>query len=121
MLATRRECRGRRPPALSLRAIAESHSLFDQIVKDRVGRNVTSASSWPWSSPDLPEQDYTTKVDGPLYRILTEYLDYYHNVRCHLALDRNSPTPRVAEPPSRGKVVSIPQVGGLHHRYTRAA
>jgi putative transposase len=56
-----------------------------------------------------------------LHRILTEYLDYYYNARCHLSLDRNSPTPRVVEPPSRGEVVSIPQVGGLHHRYTRAA
>jgi putative transposase len=54
-----------------------------------------------------------------LHRILTEYLDYYHNSRCHLSLDRNSPTPREAEPPSRGEVVSIPYLGGLHHRYTR--
>ncbi len=56
-----------------------------------------------------------------LYRILTEYFDYYHNSRCHLSLDRNSPTPRKVEPPSRGEVVAIPQVGGLHHRYTRRA
>jgi outer membrane protein assembly factor BamB len=29
--------------------------------------------------------------------------------------------PREVEPTSRGKVISIPQVGGLHHRYARAA
>jgi len=56
-----------------------------------------------------------------LHRILTEYFDYYHNVRCHLSLYRNSPTPREVEPPSQGKVISIRQVGGLHHRYSRAA
>ena len=56
-----------------------------------------------------------------LHRILTEYLDYYHNSMCHLSLDRNSPMPREAEPPSRGEVVSIPYLGGLHHRYTRRA
>ena len=56
-----------------------------------------------------------------LYRILTDYFDYYHNSRPHLSLDRNSPTPREVEPPSHGEVVSIPQVGGLHHRYRRAA
>ena len=56
-----------------------------------------------------------------LHRILTEYFDYYHNSRCHLSLDRNSPTPREVEPPSQGKVISIRQVGGLHHRYSRAA
>ncbi len=56
-----------------------------------------------------------------LHRILTEYFDYYHHSRPHLSLDRNSPTPRGVESPSLGDVVSIPQVGGLHHRYTRAA
>jgi hypothetical protein len=25
------------------------------------------------------------------------------------------------EPPPRGKVIAIPQIGGLHHRYARAA
>ena len=56
-----------------------------------------------------------------LYRILADYFDYYHNSRPHLSLNRNSPTPRDVEGPSLGDVVSIPQVGGLHHRYTRAA
>jgi transposase InsO family protein len=59
--------------------------------------------------------------EAHLKRILSEYLDYYHNSRCHLSLDRNSPTPREMEPPSQGKVIAIPKVGGLHHRYTRAA
>ncbi len=56
-----------------------------------------------------------------LKRILTDYFSYYHGVRPHLSLHRNSPTPRDVEPPSLGKVIAIPQVGGLHHRYTRAA
>ena len=41
--------------------------------------------------------------------------------RPHLSLDRNSPTPRRMEPPSKGEIVAVPQVGGLHHRYTRRA
>ena len=41
--------------------------------------------------------------------------------RDRLSLERNSPMPREIEPPSQGDVISIPQVGGLHHRYTRAA
>ena len=56
-----------------------------------------------------------------LCRILGDYFNYYHNSRPRLTLDRNSPTPREVEPPSQGEVVSIHQVGGLHHRYTRAA
>ena len=59
--------------------------------------------------------------EGHLKRILSSYLEYYHGSRPHLSLDRNSPTPREVEAPSQGEVVSIPQVGGLHHRYARAA
>ena len=56
-----------------------------------------------------------------LKRILSDYFDYYHRSRTRLSLDRNSPVPREVEPPSQGEVVANPQVGGLHHRYTRAA
>ena len=44
-----------------------------------------------------------------------------NSVRPHQSLDRNAPEPRRVEPPEIGKVVAIPHVGGLHHRYTRAA
>jgi putative transposase len=56
-----------------------------------------------------------------LRRILREYRDYYHHSRPHQSLERNSPTPREIELPPKGKVISIPQVGGLHHLYRRAA
>jgi transposase InsO family protein len=56
-----------------------------------------------------------------LKRILAEYLDYYHECRTHLSLDRNSPIPRSIEPLSQRPVVSIPHVGGLHRCYARAA
>jgi transposase InsO family protein len=56
-----------------------------------------------------------------LRRMLRSYFQYYHGPRTHQSLDRNSPVPREVEPASRGKVISIPQVGGRRHRYTRAA
>ena len=56
-----------------------------------------------------------------LKRILTSYFDYYHCSRTHLSLNRNAPMPREVEPPSQGDVISTAQVGGFHHRYTRAA
>jgi transposase InsO family protein len=59
--------------------------------------------------------------EAHLMRILTEYFTYYHEARSHLSLNRNAPIPRNVEPPQRGKVIAIPHVGGLHHRYTRAA
>ena len=59
--------------------------------------------------------------EAHLRRILTRYFAYYHESRTHLSLDRNAPVPREVEPPSNGRVIAIPRLGGLHHRYTRAA
>ena len=56
-----------------------------------------------------------------LRRALRDYFDYYHSPRPHQGLERNSPIPREVEGPVKGKVISIPQVGGLHHCYRRAA
>jgi transposase InsO family protein len=59
--------------------------------------------------------------EAHLRRILARYFAYYHESRTHLSLDRNAPVPRDSEPPERGEVLAVPHIGGLHHRYTRAA
>ncbi len=56
-----------------------------------------------------------------LRRILTRYLAYYHQARTHLALDKDAPDLRPIELPVTGKIVQLPEVGGLHHRYVRRA
>ena len=56
-----------------------------------------------------------------LRRRLRSYLRYYHGSRTHLALDKDAPEPRDVEPPEEGRVIGLPQVGGLHHRYVRRA
>jgi transposase InsO family protein len=56
-----------------------------------------------------------------LRRILTAYFAYYHRTRTHLSLAKDAPDGRNIEPPSLGAVLSIPEVGGLHHRYSRRA
>jgi putative transposase len=56
-----------------------------------------------------------------LRRILTRYLAYYHQARTHLALDKDAPDIRPIELPATGKIVQLPEVGGLHHRYVRQA
>jgi hypothetical protein len=56
-----------------------------------------------------------------LKRVLKSYFEYYNQYRTHLALEMDSPAGRPIQPPEHGKVVSIPQVGGLHHRYERQA
>jgi len=54
-----------------------------------------------------------------LRRPLQSYISYYHGARLHLSLDKDSPDSRAVQ--SVGKVVAIPQVGGLHYRYDRRA
>lgn len=57
-----------------------------------------------------------------LHRLLGDYFAYYHHDRTHLGLCKDAPVHRDAEPPDRGaKIVALPRVGGLHHRYTRKA
>ncbi len=56
-----------------------------------------------------------------LCRILTAYFAYYHRARTHLSLDKDAPDGRPIEPPELGPVLSMPEVGGLQHRYVRQA
>jgi putative transposase len=41
--------------------------------------------------------------------------------RPHMSLRSDAPIARPVEPPNAGDVVALPRVGGLHHRYSRAA
>lgn len=92
---------------------------------------VPTAPRSPWQSPYVERligsirreclNHFIVLNERHLRRILSSYFTYYHESRTHLSLDRNSPIPRDVEPPERGKVIAIPQVGGLHHRYRRAA
>ena len=56
-----------------------------------------------------------------LRRVLREYVAYYNADRTHVALDKDSPATRPVLPPGRGRVIALPRVGGLHHRYDRRA
>jgi putative transposase len=58
-----------------------------------------------------------------LKRLMSEYIAYYHDDRTHLGLDKETPGGRVTATKTdvTGKVVSMPRVGGLHHRYDLAA
>ena len=56
-----------------------------------------------------------------LLRILAGCFAYYNRARCHLSLAGDAPEPRPAQGPELGRVVELPEVGGLHHRYERAA
>jgi putative transposase len=59
--------------------------------------------------------------ENHLRRILVSYADYYNRSRTHYSLGQDCPIPRPAQPLSAGiKIISIPRVGGLHHRYMRS-
>ena len=58
-----------------------------------------------------------------LKRLMNEYVRYYHGDRTHLGLSKQTPAGReaMAGANENGKVVSMPRLGGLHHRYDLAA
>lgn len=54
-----------------------------------------------------------------LVQLMGSYIDHYHEDRCHLGLGRDTPQgrPVTPRPSPDAKVVALPRVGGLHHRY----
>ena len=104
---------------------------FRQRVKNMGIEEVLTASHSPWQSP------YSERLNGSvrrecldhvivfcethLRRIIADYVAYYNGSRTHLSLEMDSPVTRPVQTPNHGKVISIPQVGGLHHRYERRA
>lgn len=47
--------------------------------------------------------------------------DLYEGMRTHLSLGKDAPVNRPVQATKTGRIVEIPQVGGLHHRYERVA
>jgi transposase InsO family protein len=104
---------------------------FVQQVKGMGIKQVLSAPSSPW------QRAYVERVIGTirrecldhlivynersLYRHLKMFTEYYHQNRTHLALDKDTPNTRPIHPPESGRIVSVPVLGGLHHRYERRA
>ena len=90
-----------------------------------------SAPRSPWQNPFVERiigsirRECTDHVivlnERHLQRILTAYFDYYHRARTHLSLAKDAPETRSVELPENGEIRAVPQVGGLHHRYTRTA
>ncbi len=54
-----------------------------------------------------------------LRRLVAEYVAYYNEDRCHCSVGKDAPVSRpvTAKPSTTAKVVALPRVGGLHHRY----
>jgi putative transposase len=121
-----------RPPRWLLR---DRDSIYGDAFRRRVARmgiaEVVSGPMSPWQRPYVERLigsirreclDHMIVLNEEhLRRILSSYLEYYHQARTHLSLERNAPIPRSVQPAEKGKVVAQAYLGGLHHCYTRAA
>ena len=57
-----------------------------------------------------------------LKQIMRSYIRYYHEDRTHLGLNKETPAAgKALNPSADSKVISMPRLGGLHHRYHLAA
>jgi len=59
--------------------------------------------------------------ESSLKRILKTYFQYYEHSRTHLSLEKDAPVSRAVQLAELGRVIELPQVGGLHYRYERRA
>ena len=104
---------------------------FRRRVKNLGIKEVLSAARSPWQNPYVERLigsirreclDHVIVLNEQhLRRILRSYLEYYHRSLCHLSLDGDAPEPRIVQGPELGRVIALPEVGGLHHRYVRKA
>jgi putative transposase len=104
---------------------------FQRRVEHMGIRQVAIAPRAPWQNP------FAERVIGSirrecldlvvvlserhLRRLLRTYLVYYNGTRPHQSLDNDSPRRRELQSVPTGPIVTVPEVGGLHHRYQRAA
>jgi len=61
--------------------------------------------------------------EAHLRRLMSDYVRYYHEDRTHLGLKKETPAGRVVakDTDATCRVLSMPRLGGLHHRYDLAA
>ena len=90
---------------------------------------VRTAPRSPWQNPYVERFGGTLRRElfdkiivfneKQLHRLVHEFVTYYQEDRCHLGLEKDTPNPRVVTPPPSpsARVVALPRVGGLQHRY----
>jgi len=106
-------------------------SEFTKQVKELGIEEVLGAPRSPW------QRAYIERVIGTIRREcldhvivfseaslshhLRKFTDYYHRSRTHLSLQKDTPEFRPVQAAEAGRIVAIPEVGGLRHRYERRA
>ena len=107
----------------------------DEVDRFLVGtgiKEVKTAHRCPWQNPFVERYGGTLRRElldhvivlneGHLKRLLKEFIEeYYHLARPHQGLNGDTPVPSDKPEVGVSGLVSIPVVGGLHHRYIRVA
>jgi len=104
---------------------------FRHRVKGMWIEEVLAAPHSPWQNPFVERLIGSIRRESlnhvlvlgeqHLRRVLIRYFIYYHQARTHLALEKDAPDLRPVQLPAAGRIVQLPEVGGLHHRYLRQA
>ena len=104
---------------------------FSRLLESFCIEEMVTAPRSPWQNPFVERLIGTLRREcldhvivwneRSLRRTLRLFLVYYHEWRPHLALDKDAPIPRAAQPPACGTIVQVPHIGGIHHQYERRA
>ena len=106
-------------------------SVFDARVKNLGVHQMRTAARSPWQNGFAERwvgtlrREHLNHVivlgERHLRRLVRAHVAYYNADRPHMSLEGDAPVTRAVEPPIAGRVVALPRVGGLHHRYARQA
>lgn len=115
--------------------VRDRDSIYGREFTKRVGslglKQIVTARASPW------QNGYCERVIGTLrrecldhvmavnerqgQRVLDGYVCYYNRTRAHLSLRKNTTEGRAIASSACERVISLPEVRGLHHRYERVA
>jgi transposase InsO family protein len=123
------------PQVHARRLVRDRDGIYGRIFDDRVGRlgleTVRIAPRSPWQNGSAERFIGTLRRElldhvivlgeRHLLRMLREHARCYNLDRPHMSLSGDAPAQRAVEGPEKGKVIALPRIGGLHHRYTRQA
>jgi hypothetical protein len=88
------------------------HAFLGTSPQDTIG--IQPERQFPQRHIGSPARGPDTHAGSSLYGHVKSFVTYYHESRTHLSLGKDSPESRAVQPPELGRIVAIPQVGGLH-------
>jgi len=95
---------------------------FDRLLQSVGTEEILIAPRAPWQNPFVERVIGTLRREcldhvivwneRSLRRTLARFLNYYHDWRTHLALEKDAPIPRAAQPPASGAIVQVRHLDG---------